>query len=236
VNLRSQYLTFNLDNGNHVQAGEPVSPLLTAVGACFIHSGVPDELIAYGGCPFINDFDLLTPTGTANAEVDNLASGKHYVISQATPNAASSTARVILSGFSHSYICSDAPGFPPDRVEHLRDILLWLQNIIPQATDVPPTPDVFANRLDHNYPNPFNPTTTIRYSIKEQGNVSLKVYNAAGQLVRTLVNEMQTPRAEVFSVTWDGKNNAGSSVSSGVYFYKLSATNFSETKKMVLLK
>jgi hypothetical protein len=236
VNLRSQYLTFNLDNGNHVLAGEPVSPLLTAVGPCFIHSGVPDVFIAYGGCPAVNDFDLLTPTGTAVAEMDNLATGKHYVISQITPNAASSVGRVILSGFSYHYIRDAVPGFPPARVEHLRDILLWLQNIVPFPTDVPDRPDVFSNRLDHNYPNPFNPTTTIRYSIKEQGNVTLKIYNAAGQLVRTLVSEMQTPRAEGFSVVWDGKSNAGSSVSSGVYFYKLTATNFSETKKMVLLK
>jgi hypothetical protein len=236
VNMRSQYLTFNLDNGNHVLAGEPVSPLLTAVGPCFIHLGIPDVLIAYGGCPAVNDFDLLTPTGTAVAEMANIASGKVYTISQTTPNAASSIARVIMSGFSYHYIRDVVPGFPPARVEHLRDILLWLQNIVPFPTGIPEGPQAFANRLDNNYPNPFNPTTTIRYSIKEQGNVSLKVYNAAGQLVRTLVNEMQTPRAEVFSVTWDGKNNAGSSVSSGVYFYKLSATNFSETKKMVLLK
>ncbi len=72
--------------------------------------------------------------------------------------------------------------------------------------------------------------------IKDQGHVSLKIYNVAGQLVRTLVNEIQTPQVEGFSVTWSGKNNAGQAVSSGVYFYKLVARNFTETRKMVLLK
>jgi flagellar hook assembly protein FlgD len=65
--------------------------------------------------------------------------------------------------------------------------------------------------------------------------VSLKVYNAAGQLVRTLVNEVQSPQEGLFA-TWNGKNDAGQTVSSGVYFYKLVATNFTQTKKMVLLK
>ena len=97
-------------------------------------------------------------------------------------------------------------------------------------------PVQFANVLKANYPNPFNPTTTVEYEIKDQGHVSLKIYNAAGQLVRTLVNEIQTPQVTSFSVTWDGKNNAGQNVSSGVYCYKLVAKNFTQTKKMVLLK
>jgi len=66
--------------------------------------------------------------------------------------------------------------------------------------------------------------------------VTLKIYNAAGQLVRTLVNEDQTQTAEGFSATWDGMNDRGQSVASGVYFYKLTTKEFSDTKKMVLLK
>jgi flagellar hook assembly protein FlgD len=66
--------------------------------------------------------------------------------------------------------------------------------------------------------------------------VSLKIYNAAGQLVRTLVDEEQTPMVEGLSATWDGLNDHGQSVATGVYFYKLTTTGFSDTKKMVLLK
>jgi flagellar hook assembly protein FlgD len=66
--------------------------------------------------------------------------------------------------------------------------------------------------------------------------VSLKVYNVAGQLVRTLVDEEQTPSADAFKVTWDGRSDMGQPVSTGVYFYKMVTKNFTQTKKMVLLK
>ncbi len=102
------------------------------------------------------------------------------------------------------------------------------------ATGVGQAP-LFANRLDQNYPNPFNPTTTIEYSIAEPGHVSLKVYNVAGQLVRTLVDQFQSP-GQVRPVRWNGLNNTGQSVSSGVYFYKLTTTGFVKTRKMVVLK
>ncbi len=91
------------------------------------------------------------------------------------------------------------------------------------------------NRLEQNYPNPFNPTTTIRYSIAEAGQVSLRVYNVAGQLVRTLVNTVQSP-GQVRPVRWNGLNSTGQSVSSGVYFYRLTADGYTRTRKMVVIK
>ena len=86
----------------------------------------------------------------------------------------------------------------------------------------------------NNYPNPFNPTTTINYSLKENSRVSLKIYNIKGQKVKTLVNEV-LPAGE-HSIIWNGKNYNQQSVSSGIYFYKLKTVNFEKTKKMVLLK
>ena len=115
-----------------------------------------------------------------------------------------------------------------------RKQLAVIDDLFEAVEDENAIPDEYS--LSQNYPNPFNPTTTIAYSIKDQAHVSLKVYNVAGQLVRTLVNEQQTPQVENFRVTWDGRNDLGSSVSSGVYFYKLVTKNFSQTKKMVLLK
>jgi hypothetical protein len=236
ISLRSVYMNFDLVNRSHVDAGEPISPLLSATGPCFVHLGVPDTLIAYGGCPLINDFDVLAPTGLSSTEFPYPNGSGAAVISQATPNSAGSPARVILSGFSYDYIRDDRPGFPPDRVHHLRDILIWLNNILPFPVGIDDDSPVMANALHDNFPNPFNPVTTITYSIKEQAQVSLRVYNVAGQLVRTLVNEQQTPQVEDFRVTWDGRNDLGQGVSSGVYFYKLTTKGFSETKKMVLLK
>lgn len=93
--------------------------------------------------------------------------------------------------------------------------------------EIPGLPVEFS--LDQNYPNPFNPTTVINFSIPASANVSLKVYNAVGQEVATLVNEFKN--AANYKVDFNG-----SKLSSGVYFYKLDAGNFVQTKKMLLIK
>jgi hypothetical protein len=88
--------------------------------------------------------------------------------------------------------------------------------------------------LSQNYPNPFNPTTTIDYSIPQSGNVELVIFNMAGQKVRTLVNERQD--AAFYKVVWDGRNDLGESVASGLYFYRMVSGNFSKIEKMTLVK
>jgi hypothetical protein len=91
-----------------------------------------------------------------------------------------------------------------------------------------------AYALNANYPNPFNPTTNISFALPIDSRVSLKIYNVAGQLVRTLVNE--TMAAGIHTVTWDGANSNGEKVASGIYFYKINAGDFSKTMKMVMTK
>jgi len=93
-------------------------------------------------------------------------------------------------------------------------------------------PTVYA--LSKNFPNPFNPTTTIEYQIPASGNVDMVIYNMTGQKVRTLVNE--TKNAGFYKVMWDGKNDMGESVASGLYFYKLVSGNFNKIEKMTLVK
>ncbi len=88
--------------------------------------------------------------------------------------------------------------------------------------------------LHQNYPNPFNPTTTIRYDLKQAGTVSLRVYNMMGQEVRSLVRQHQA--AGYHTVDWDGTNNSGNMVSSGIYLYKLEAGPFMKTRKMIFMK
>ncbi len=85
-----------------------------------------------------------------------------------------------------------------------------------------------------NYPNPFNPTTTISYNMIEEGNVSIEVFNIKGQLVKTLINEHMT--AGEHTLVWEGTNNNSQKVSSGMYFYKMKSGNYSSTKKMILMK
>ncbi|MDZ7369799.1 MAG: Ig-like domain-containing protein [candidate division KSB1 bacterium] len=89
-------------------------------------------------------------------------------------------------------------------------------------------------RLAQNYPNPFNPETTIRFDVPKEAYVTLEVYNVLGQRVRTLFKEKM--EAGYHSVVWDGKDDQGLRVSSGVYYYRLHAQEFSDTKKMLLLK
>ncbi len=91
-----------------------------------------------------------------------------------------------------------------------------------------------ANFLRQNHPNPFNPMTTIRFGLAEPAHVTLRIYDTAGRLVRVLVNERRA--AGRCDITWDGRDGAGRPAASGVYFYKLNAGAFMETKKMVLLR
>jgi hypothetical protein len=102
----------------------------------------------------------------------------------------------------------------------------------PVANDDPVA--VLVTSLKGCYPNPFNPTTTISFSIKEKAPVELVIYNILGQKVRTLVNQPLEPGEH--SIVWNGTDNKGRSVASGIYFYRMKAGNYSETKKMVLKK
>ncbi|HQF42775.1 MAG TPA: T9SS type A sorting domain-containing protein [Ignavibacteriaceae bacterium] len=97
-------------------------------------------------------------------------------------------------------------------------------------TDVEELPgEIKTYSLSNNYPNPFNPSTTIKYQIPKSGLVTLKVYNVLGKEITTLVNEEKSVGS--YEITFDA-----SGLSSGIYFYKLSADNFQQTKKMILLK
>ncbi|MDP8231862.1 MAG: choice-of-anchor J domain-containing protein [Candidatus Zophobacter franzmannii] len=96
------------------------------------------------------------------------------------------------------------------------------------------TNSVPVNQLISNYPNPFNPETTIAYEIKNSGPVTLEVYNILGKKVTTLVNEDVT--AGQHKVIWNGTDTNNKSVASGVYFYKLTSGSFEATNKMILMK
>ncbi|MCD4829244.1 MAG: T9SS type A sorting domain-containing protein [Candidatus Cloacimonetes bacterium] len=92
----------------------------------------------------------------------------------------------------------------------------------------------FTNSLAGNVPNPFNPTTSIAYSVQQAGPVVIEVYNVRGQLVKTLVNE--TVEAGQHEVVWNGDDNNSQNVASGMYFYKMKTGRYTATKKMILLK
>ncbi|MCX6138871.1 MAG: T9SS type A sorting domain-containing protein, partial [Ignavibacteriales bacterium] len=101
-----------------------------------------------------------------------------------------------------------------------------------QFTVEPSLPSVYS--MSQNFPNPFNPTTQMKYTLPKDGLVSLVVYDILGREIRTLASGSY--RAGTYVAMWDGRNNYGASVASGVYFYKLTAGEFVTTKKMLMLK
>jgi len=95
-----------------------------------------------------------------------------------------------------------------------------------------PLPQSFS--LSQNYPNPFNPTTTIEFKIASASRVSVDIVNMLGQKVRTLVD--QDLSAGSYATEWDGVDDFGRKVASGVYLYRMKSGDFAETRKMTLLK
>jgi hypothetical protein len=88
--------------------------------------------------------------------------------------------------------------------------------------------------LDQNHPNPFNPETSIGYTIGASSLVKLDIYNVSGQFVRTLVDGYQAQGCH--TAVWDGRDGSGRQVSAGVYLYRLKAGNFVQARKMVLMQ
>jgi len=98
--------------------------------------------------------------------------------------------------------------------------------------EMPILPDEYSIR--QNYPNPFNPVTIIEYALPKASEVKIDIYNILGQHVKTVENSYMA--AGIHSVIWDGKNNLGHQVSSGIYLYKITAGEYEESKKMIILK
>jgi len=101
----------------------------------------------------------------------------------------------------------------------------------PTSTDAV-TP--LVTKLENNYPNPFNPETNIAFSLSERGQINIDIYNIKGQLVKSLVNGIMPAGRHI--ALWNGKDDNNKSVSSGVYFYRMQSSEYSSTKKMLLMK
>ena len=104
-----------------------------------------------------------------------------------------------------------------------------LEVIIDRKTALP---SAFA--LHQSYPNPFNATTTIIYELPAAAEVTIEIFNVLGQKIATLLDAREA--AGVHSISWDGTNGSGTTVSSGVYFYRISTPSLTAEKKMVLMK
>ncbi|MCH7878889.1 MAG: T9SS type A sorting domain-containing protein, partial [candidate division Zixibacteria bacterium] len=181
----------------------------------------------------------ITPVDGAQPElkgVSTTAPNAFHAISFSGAN------KVVFFSFPFEAIEQDeaARRFRTQRDEILSRVLQFFNDIqtdVGPDEDIPPLPRAFT--LAQNYPNPFNPTTTISYTINNKGGqrapvTELVIYNTLGQKVRELVSRVEGPGS--YQVEWDGVDDDGRQVSSGIYFYRLKRGNLSETKKMALLK
>jgi hypothetical protein len=216
--------------------GGTVTPLITGTSAgIFYPGGVAMTWYAYGGCFVINQFDVLDPTANGVAAADYPVKNsvvRHAAIQSSSVNPGGFNVNTMWFGFSYQYVRDDVLATPEDRFAIAKQVFDWMQNITNTNVTDAVTPK--STKLAQNFPNPFNPSTTIKFDLKEKGFVTLKVYNVAGQLVRTLVSGVRD--ANSYTVNWDGKNDRGGAVASGIYFYKMDTKDFSQTKKMVMLR
>ena len=136
-----------------------------------------------------------------------------------------STSSAAYTHGRYGYPLGDLNAFPSVKVD-------WDANVLHVGDDMQITPAKFE--LAQNFPNPFNPTTDITFSIDRAANVDLSIYNMLGQKVRTLTTGSKVAGTHV--LRWDGRDESGSSVSTGIYLYTLTDGSTSITKKMALMK
>jgi len=236
------YFSVNfIDKAVQSYIGNQTAPLIRTIAGNGIITNV-DRWIAYGGCLGINTFDAIQTTGSAlriaeftdtagNPGVYPYAAGVYNLYTQ-------ENARVVLLPYDFMFIYN-APGWTPPlgyggiaaRAVLLEDVLNGCGQF-GTATPIGVAPDAVLSVS--NFPNPFNPTTTIKLNLPKAGDVSLKVFNVRGELVRTLVNGPM--QAGEYSLIWDGKTDSGNQAASGVYFYEPRANGQVKGNKMALVK
>ncbi len=156
----------------------------------------------------------------------NVADGQFYIGILETTNACAIGLDTSSNGFSYQRLTTTWEPVTSGEIM-LRAIVQYYSD---NDDDSIPALKLAAS----NYPNPFNPETTISYSVPKSGAASLKVYNLKGQVIRTLVSSVM--EAGNYSVVWNGKDDNGNAVSSGVYFYRLDNDGQTVTRKMLLAK
>jgi len=137
-------------------------------------------------------------------------------------------------GTNLSFTRYDAVNYIPRHFLPICDTIVWPSSVrwIEGSTEEENKPITFS--VSQNYPNPFNPYTNFKFSLPQASHVKIEIFNILGQRVKTLLDEDM--KAGVFAVDWDGKDERGVEVSSGVYFYRVVAGDFSDIRKMVLMK
>jgi hypothetical protein len=199
--------------------------------------------ILRGGCPNLGYFDVIQPSRAG----PGVETAVEYVRSDMTDLPAgvaytdTTGYQTVTLGFGVEFMSrallpdgSYAPGVS-DRVDLMANIMDYFgKESTGPGTGADEEP-AFVTRLNHPRPNPFNPATTIEYGVAAAGRVTIRVFDAAGRVVRTLVDSHV--EAGPHTAIWDGTTDSGHRAASGVYFIRMeSAEQFGATRKLVLLK
>jgi hypothetical protein len=222
---------FDLTGG--LEGGGLVSPPVSGV------PGGPYDGISYflaGGCPVINRFDVLDATGHgqhALAYPDYNDTKCYAGIWTDQTSDTGQPLRTSWVGHGFQYMRNETDGITA-RKEFLEDAWLFFENGICEDVGRTDTEIPKVTSLSGNFPNPFNPSTRIRFGLAPKGHVSLRVYDVSGKLVRVLIDEVRD--AGSYETVWDGRNGGGKAIASGIYFCRMEAKDFDRTLKMVLLR
>jgi hypothetical protein len=218
------------------------------------------DYYAFGnGCPGVFTYTVLYATGgVGNRDWWDYDGDKGVVSYAQVVNDAGSGSgnyRSVVDGYSYEHITTTFNEETDECVGDFSGIIDAAGNEIAAALDwifdgSPPTvcmdscpttgapgvggAAVLVNRLYQNEPNPFNPRTTIRFSVAAKGPVTLSIYDVSGRLVKTLVSTTMNPG--LHTIVWDGTDNAGHKAGSGIYWSQLRAGDYVSNKKMLLLK
>jgi hypothetical protein len=227
-------LTFQSNDARPLLGGDTAPMVYSVAGNSVFNT--TGSWIAYGGCRGINTFDAVTVNGgELLAEFNDGTSG----LSAATKFVAGNTSEVITMPYDFMFIRTPSTGAKvgqpasiPARASVLKEVLFSFGEPGNPGfeTGVPSAGSILAAS---NYPNPFNPSTKIEFTMPKAGHLSLKVYTVRGELVKTLINEVRTESGHVM---WDGTNDQGKAVSSGVYFYEARTGDSVVVNKMALVK
>jgi len=225
--------------------GRDVEVIFTVDAHAVINPGSTDTISVNGTpnnkTPHVISWDVpsINPMRDDGVYPDSVAGDRLYTVSIVFPDSSDRYVEYKYL-FNSVYECTTTTGnryfYIDDHYDAVgnpqRLALDYFDDCVTGVDDI--APSALVLKLYQNYPNPFNPLTTIRFYMPERGHASLRIYNVRGELVRTLIDD-STPKGEII-VTWDGTDDRGRKVGSGVYFYELRAGNDRVSRKMILLR
>lgn len=190
---------------------------------------VNDSLVINNYSPLDLNPSLYTQTNYSfevmASDVDNDSLSYNWLVNNVSQNVNTSSFNIMFQDpglFEIKVVVSDSL---------TQRSLIWNVNVSILFSDNPP---IMKTQLMNNYPNPFNPETTINYSLKNDNFVKIEIYNIKGQLVKHLINKEM--KAGTHYVKWDGTDDHNYQLGSGIYFYRMTSGDYSRTKKMMLVK